>query len=121
MLSKIALQVLLGMCSVVHEGLPNSQMGNIFCSCGPLCIAPRLFSSISQDPVSYVQTVLCLSYSNNVNANAPLSLRICLKLENVCLEFCDWEVQLVLAVSSPYARPNMTLYSPLVFSTQWTY
>ena len=70
--------------------------------------------------VSCVQTVLCLSCSNVVSANAPLSIRICLELEDVCLEFCDWEVQLFLAVSSPYARPNMTMYSPLVFSTCWT-
>ena len=70
--------------------------------------------------VSCVQTVLCLSCSNVVSANAPLSLKICLKLENVCLEFCDREMQLFLAVSSPYARPNMIMYSPLVFSTNWT-
>jgi hypothetical protein len=38
--------------------------------------------------VSCVQTVLCVSCSN-VNLNAPLSLRICLKLENVFLEFSD--------------------------------
>lgn len=59
MLSKIILQVLLGMFCVVEEDLPNSQMGNIFCSCGPLCIAAGLFSSITQDSVFCVMCPDC--------------------------------------------------------------
>ena len=122
MLSKIALQVLLGMCSVVHEDSPTlkcTMYSAVVVSSALLqgCLAA---SHRILYPVSCVQTVLCLSCSNVVSTNAALSLRICLKLENVCLEFCDWEVQLVLAVSLPYVRPNMTMYLPLVFSTHWT-
>lgn len=122
MLSEIILRVLLVMFSVVQEDLPNSQMGNIFWSCGPHCIASGCLPASHRIvySVSCVQTVLCFSCSNVVSANAPLSLRICIKLENVCLEFCDREIQLFLAVSSPCTRPNMNMYSPLVFSTHWT-